>query len=73
MRFDPELRGLLYKLIENSDQTVYDLMFYTNKPKTTIYDNLDPLEKVGLIKKARIRDGGIGRPITIWKVTKKLR
>ncbi|MFX1504210.1 MAG: helix-turn-helix domain-containing protein [Promethearchaeota archaeon] len=42
-----------------------------NIPRTTIYENLEKLEKARLIKREQINNHKRGRPITVWSVRQK--
>lgn len=39
------------------------------RPRTTIYDNLAQMEKVGIVEKLSRNAGNIGRPKIFWNLT----
>lgn len=53
---------VLMYLAENGPQTREDLVQKFHKPRTTIYDNIRLLIKLGLIKRYQVISHGKGRP-----------
>jgi len=47
----------------------YELAYFLNIPRTTIYDNLKKLEKKGLVEWFD-RNNGRSRPYRFWEVVK---
>ncbi len=70
LTYDHFLSPIQYKILEvlweHEDLTRADLVKLLNTPRTTVYDNLVKLEKMGFIKNFT-RDTGIkGRPKVYW-------
>ena len=63
---------LLNELSKGISLTRNDLVETLNKSRTTLYDNLEKLEKKKLIKRYRKQNGLVGRPLTFWFIPKNL-
>lgn len=48
------------------------LMKRLNKARTTIYNNLEKLQEIGIVENYTINDGTEGRPKTYWRLKNKV-
>lgn len=65
----PELQKKIYILLDKKGcLTRKMLMRLTNKPRTTLFDNLDKLRELGLITKFSYNNGKKGRPKIYWTI-----
>ncbi|MEJ2248185.1 MAG: MarR family winged helix-turn-helix transcriptional regulator [Candidatus Lokiarchaeota archaeon] len=77
VQYDNELlTPLQFKLLrflrKNGKCVRSKLQKYLNYPRTTIYDNLEKLEKRNLVERFHYSDCSYrGRPKTYWKITQK--
>jgi Fe2+ or Zn2+ uptake regulation protein len=56
-------------LEEHGSLSRRDLVRISKAPRTTIYDNLVKLQKLGKIQKFSRSNGERGRPLVFWKTT----
>lgn len=61
---------LLERLLE-SDAYRQELVIEFKKARSTVFDNLDKLRGKKLLEKYDKPNGGRGRPLVYWKLTKK--
>jgi len=60
-----QLKYTIY-MYESTHQTIL-----LHHKRTTIYDHLQRLEQNNIVERFLYRSGDIGRPKTIWKLTKR--
>lgn len=63
-----ELRLQIIRQLKNKPRTRTELVKILNKPRTTIYDNLEALLNSKIIKKERILKETRGRPEILWSI-----
>ena len=63
---------LLNELSKGISLTRNDLVTKLEKPRTTIYNNLEKLEIKKIIKRYKKHNGFRGRPLTLWFIPKNL-
>lgn len=60
--------NILKTLIKQGPMARRDLVKQLKTPRTTIYDNLNKLQKKRVVEKFTRNDGTRGRPLVFWKV-----
>ena len=71
IEFESEFREKLYNLLAlNGKLSRKELCILLDKPRTTVYDNLERLMKADLVERKSKNNGKRGRPIVFWKIKK---
>ena len=67
------IQAELFKTLSHGiSLTRADLVKKLDRARTTIYNNLEKLEKQKLIQRYRKQNGLVGRPLTFWFIPKNL-
>lgn len=64
-------KAIIMILAQTEEMSRKQLRVAIPLPRTTMYDNLDVMEKAGYLKFEIKSNGQKGRPITYWSVVKK--
>jgi len=64
----PLMYDLIIELLKNGPMNRKELVHSLKKPRTTIFDNLNTLQKSNVVSKFAKHNGDHGRPYVFWKL-----
>ena len=64
----PLIHKIIMELLENGPMNRKQLVNSLGKPRTTIFDNLNRLQKSNVVSKFAKNNGDHGRPQVFWKL-----
>ena len=62
------LQCIIIDILKQDSMTRKDLVKELKTPRTTIYDNLNILEKKNIVQKSTRNTGQVGRPKILWSL-----
>jgi len=64
----PTIYGIITELLKNGSMSRKQLCRNLDKPRTTVFDNLNRLQKRNIVSKFAKNNGDKGRPQIFWKI-----